>query len=64
MAVKAEKIRQAKKFLENNKISIKHVKPRLFAQASQELNKNFNQTLIEIKNKLYGKNNNSDKKED
>jgi hypothetical protein len=64
MAVKAEKIRQAKKFLENKQLSISIIKPRLFAQASQELNKNFNQTLIEIKNKLYGKNNNSDKKED
>jgi hypothetical protein len=60
MAVKAEKIRQAKKFLENKQLSISIIKPRLFAQAS----KNFNQTLIEIKNKLYGKNNNSDKKED
>ena len=31
MSIKAEEIRQAKKFLENKKLSIKKVKPRLFA---------------------------------
>ncbi len=39
MAVKAEEIRQAKKFLENKKISIKRVKPHLFAIASNSLRK-------------------------
>ena len=45
MAVKPEEIRQAKKFLENKKISIKTVKPHLFAIASNGLRKNFNDTL-------------------
>ena len=34
MAIKTEEIKKAKKFLENNKISIKYVKPRLFAIAA------------------------------
>ena len=37
MAVKPEEIRQAKKFLENKKISIKKVKPIMFAIASNDL---------------------------
>ena len=41
MAVKPEEVRQAKKFLENKKISIKQVKPHLFAIASNSLRKNF-----------------------
>jgi len=41
MAAKPESIRQAKKFLENKKISIKKVKPHLFAIASNGLRKNF-----------------------
>ena len=45
MAVKPEEVRQAKKFLENKKISIKKVKPHLFAIASNSLRKNFNETL-------------------
>ena len=45
MAIKPEAIRQAKKFLENKKISIKKVKPHLFAIASNGLKKNFNATL-------------------
>ena len=45
MAVKPDQIRQAKKFLENKKISIKTVKPHLFAIASNGLRKNFNDTL-------------------
>ena len=45
MGAKAEEIRQAKKFLENKKISIKKVKPHLFAIASNGLKKNFNATL-------------------
>ena len=64
MAVKAEEIRKAKKFLENKNLSISIIKPRLFAQASIELNKNFNDTLKFIKNKIYGTTNNSNKKED
>jgi len=59
MAVKAEEIRKAKKFLENKNLSISIIKPRLFAQASIELNKNFNDTLKFIKNKIYGTTNNS-----
>lgn len=64
MAVKAEEIRKAKKFLENKNLSISIIKPRLFAQASNELNKNFNDTLKFIKNKIYGTTDNSNKKED
>ena len=64
MAIKAEEIRKAKKFLENKNLSISIIKPRLFAQASVELNKNFNDTLRFIKNKIYGTTNNSNKKED
>jgi hypothetical protein len=45
MGAKAEEIRQAKKFLENKKISIKKVKPHLFAIASNGLKKNFDATL-------------------
>ena len=59
MAVKPEEIRKAKKFLENKNLSISIIKPRLFAQASYELNKNFNETLKFIKNKIYGTNSNS-----
>ena len=64
MAVKAEEIRKAKKFLENKNLSISIIKPRLFAQASNELNKNFNDTLKFIKNKIYGTTNNSNQKKD
>ena len=32
MAIKPEEIRKAKKFLENKKLSIKTVKPRIFAK--------------------------------
>jgi hypothetical protein len=59
MAIKPEEIRKAKKFLENKNLSISIIKPRLFAQASNELNKNFNETLKFIKNKIYGTNSNS-----
>ena len=64
MAIKAEEIRKAKKFLENKNLSISIIKPRLFAQASVELNKNFNDTLRFIKNKIYGTTNNSNQKKD
>jgi len=45
MAAKPETVRQAKKFLENKNISIKKVKPHLFAIASNGLRKNFDETL-------------------
>ena len=41
MAVKADEIRKAKKFLENKKLSIKTVKPRIFAQVANKANVNF-----------------------
>ena len=41
MAVNNDRIRQAKKYLENKKISIKHVKPRLSAIASNSSQKKF-----------------------
>lgn len=40
-----EEIRQAKKFLLNKNIKTQIVKPNLFATASKQLNKNFNDTL-------------------
>ena len=43
MAIKPEKIRQAKKFLENKKISIKKVKPHLLAQVTENLNISFSE---------------------
>ena len=45
MAIKPEDIRKAKKFLENKKLSIKDVKPREFAQVSQNMNLNFESLL-------------------
>jgi len=60
MAVKPEEIRQAKKFLENKNISIKKVKPHLFAIASTGLKKNFNETLDFFKKGNSGKTNTSD----
>ena len=64
MAVKTEEIKKAKKFLENNKISIKHVKPRLFAIAANGLKKSFDETLEYFMERTdYGKINNSNKKE-
>ena len=39
--MKAEIIRQAKKYLENKNLSIKIIKPRKFAKVSQELNLDF-----------------------
>jgi hypothetical protein len=62
MAIKTEEIKKAKKFLENNKISIKHVKPRLFAIAANGLNKNFDETLDYFMKRIdYGKIDNSNK---
>jgi|TARA_R100000149_G_C5816904_1_gene97819 hypothetical protein len=63
MAVKGEEIRQAKKFLENKKLSIKHMKPRLFAKVSEDLGKNFDDVLKIIKERVKsGTSNTSDKK--
>ena len=53
MAVKGEEIRQAKKFLENKKLSIKHMKPRLFAKVSEDLGKNFDDVLRIIKERVW-----------
>ena len=61
MAIAGEKIRQAKKFLENHKISIKHVKPKLFAIAADGLNKNFEEALDYFVKGVNGKTNTSDK---
>ena len=60
MAAKPESIRQAKKFLENKKISIKKVKPHLFAIASNGLRKNFDETLNFFKKGKSGTTNSSD----
>ena len=60
MAVKPEEIRQAKKFLENKKISIKKVKPHLFAIASNGLRKNFDETLNFFKKGKSGTTDSSD----
>ena len=54
MSVKGEDIRQAKKFLENKKLSIKVLKPKLFAMASKKSNKSFDNTLKAIAT-TYGK---------
>ncbi len=62
MIVKAEEIRQAKKFLENKKLSVKVIKPRLFAIASKELNKDFDDTLNELTKALNGKTTTTNKK--
>tara|TARA_R100000900_G_scaffold61486_1_gene49360 strand:- start:7 stop:201 length:195 start_codon:yes stop_codon:yes gene_type:complete len=64
MATKPESIRQAKKFLENKKISIKTVKPHLFAIASNTLKKNFEETLDFFKKGNNGTPNTSDQKKD
>ena len=52
MSIKAEIIRQAKKYLENKNLSIKVVKPRLFAKVSQELNKDFDSVLYELQKRI------------
>tara|TARA_R100001244_G_scaffold36567_1_gene33498 strand:- start:477 stop:662 length:186 start_codon:yes stop_codon:yes gene_type:complete len=61
MSIKGEEIRQAKKFLENKKLSIKVLKPKLFAIASQKANKSFDDTLKSIA-RTYGEATNSSKK--
>ncbi len=64
MAVSGEEIRQAKKFLENKNVSIKKVKPRLFAQASDDLGHTFDQLYIKLKKAVNGTPNSSDKETD
>ncbi len=62
MAIKPEAIRQAKKFLENKKISIKKVKPLLLAKVSSDLEVSFSDLTNTIKKVLNGTPNTSDKK--
>ena len=50
--MKAEIIRQAKKYLENKNLSIKIIKPRKIAKVSQELNLDFDELLKTIKQKV------------
>ena len=65
MAIKNEVIRQAKKFLENKNLSIKCIKPRLFAKVSQDMNKSFDDLLNVISQKVTdGTTSSSDKKTD
>ena len=54
MGAKAEEIRQAKKFLENKKISIKKVKPLLLAKVSSDLEVSFSDLTNTIKKVLNG----------
>jgi len=61
MAVKPEEIRKAKKFLENKKLSIKTVKPRIFAQVAFKANVPFEKLLNVIMKEVNGKISNSDK---
>lgn len=44
-----EEIRKAKKFLQNNKMPTNVIKPHLFAMASKEIKKNFEETLDTLK---------------
>ena len=60
MAIKAEEIRQAKKFLENQKLSIKKVKPRLFAIVAKELNLKFSEIIERFEKAVNGKTTTSD----
>ena len=65
MSVKADTIRQAKKYLENKNLSIKVIKPRLFAKVSEELGKNFDDLLDTIQKELHnGKADSSDQETD
>lgn len=61
MSIKAEEIRQAKKFLENKKLSIKTIKPRLFAQVANKANVPFDKLLNSIVKEINGKINNINK---
>ena len=62
MAIKPEEIRQAKKFLENKKISIKKVKPYLLATVTNDLNISFSEFTNTITKVLNGTSASSDKK--
>ena len=62
MAIKPEEIRQAKKFLENKKISIKKVKPILLATVSKDLEVSFSQLTDTITKVLNGTAYSSNKK--
>jgi hypothetical protein len=64
MAIKPEEIRQAKKFLENKKISIKKVKPRMFAQASDDLGHSFDELYNKLQKDVNGTADSSDQKKD
>ena len=64
MAVKSEEIRQAKKFLENKKISIKKVKPILLATVSKDLEVSFSQLTDTITKVLNGTIDSSNQKKD
>ena len=64
MAIKPEEIRQAKKFLENKKISIKKVKPRMFAQASDDLGHSFDELFNKLQKDVNGTADSSDQKKD
>ena len=63
MAIKPEEIRKAKKFLENKKLSIITIKPRVFAQVANKANVPFDKLLNTIVEGISGKINNSNKKE-
>ena len=61
--VTAEEIRQAKKFLENKKYSIKNVKPRLFALVAKELQVKYTDLLNRFEKTLnVGTSDQSDQK--
>jgi pseudouridine-5'-phosphate glycosidase len=60
MAIKPEKIRQAKKFLENKKISIKKVKPYLLAKVTEDLNISFSEFTNTVTKVLNGTPDSSD----
>ena len=64
MAVKPEEVRQAKKFLENKKISIKKVKPILLASVSKDLEVSFSQLTDTITKVLNGTIDSSNQKKD
>ena len=60
MAVRSEEIRQAKKFLENKKVSIKKIKPRMFAQASDDLGHSFDELYNKLQKDVNGTADSSD----
>tara|TARA_R100001377_G_scaffold73468_1_gene49453 strand:+ start:355 stop:549 length:195 start_codon:yes stop_codon:yes gene_type:complete len=62
MAIKAEEIRKAKKFLENKKISIKKVKPILLATVARDLEVSFSKITDTITKVLNGTPSSSDQK--